>query len=57
MIWTIAGREFLSNIITLRFLIGFTLCLVLIVSSTYILVDDYTARLKAYDYSVITHVN
>lgn len=57
MIWTIAKREFLLNLITLRFLIGFTLCLVLIVSSTYILVDDYTARLKAYDYLVITHVN
>lgn len=57
MIWTIARREFLSNIITLRFLIGFVLCSVLIVSSTYILIDDYATRLKIYDDLVITHVD
>lgn len=57
MIWTIARREFLSNIITLRYLIGFVLCLVLIVSSAYILTDDYAARLKVYDELVIKHVN
>jgi ABC-type transport system involved in multi-copper enzyme maturation permease subunit len=57
MIWIIARREFLSNIITLRFLIAFALCLVLIMSSTYVLIDDYAARLKAYDVSVTEHVN
>jgi len=56
MIWIVARREFLSNIITLRFLIGFVLCLTLIVSSTYILLDDYTARLKTYDDSVRGHI-
>jgi len=55
MIWTIARREFLSNIITFRFLIGFILCLVLIVSSTYILLDDYAARLKSHDESATKH--
>ena len=57
MIWIIAKREFLSNIITLRFLIGFILCLLLAVSSSYILIDDYAARLEAYDDSVIEHVS
>lgn len=55
MIWIIARREFLSNVITLRFLIGFVLCLTLMVSSTYVLMDEYATRLKAYDNSVIKH--
>lgn len=57
MIWIVARREFISNVITLRFFIGFVICLVLIVSSTYILIDDYASRLKTYDGSVITHVD
>ena len=57
MIWIIAKREFLSNVITLRFLIGFILCLTLMVSSTYILIDEYAARIKAYDDSFTKHID
>ncbi|MHA2069074.1 MAG: hypothetical protein ACXABY_32325, partial [Candidatus Thorarchaeota archaeon] len=55
MIWTIARREFLSNVITMRFLIGFILCLALMVSSTYVLIDEYAVRIKAYNDSVAKH--
>ena len=48
MLWQIAQKEFLSNILTLRFLIGFILCQALIVSSEYVLIKDYEARLAAY---------
>ncbi len=57
MVWIIARREFLSNVITLRFPIGFILCLTLMVSSTYVLIDEYAARIKAYDDSVTKHID
>jgi len=54
--WTIAKHEFLSNVISLRFFIGSVLCLVLMVSSMYVLTDDYAMRLEAYDNSVGEHL-
>ena len=54
--WTIAKHEFLSNVISLRFLIGSVLCLALMVSSIYVLTDDYAMRLEAYDNSVGEHL-
>lgn len=55
MIWIIANREFLSNVITLRFLIGLVVCLLLIISSTYVAINDYNLRQAAYDRSAISN--
>jgi len=48
MIWTITKWEFLSNIKSLRFSVGFAACLILVVISSYILTDDYQQRLQNY---------
>ena len=48
MLWLIIKREFASNILTFRFMVGFTLCLVLIASSAYVLTKDYEQRLANY---------
>lgn len=55
MLWQITRKEFLSNILTLRFLIGFILCQLLIVASVFVLIVDYEARLDAYSESVGKH--
>ena len=49
MIWTIAKRELVSNIITFRFLVGLILCLGLITASTFVLTTDYEVRLESYN--------
>ena len=55
MIWTIAKKEFLSNLMTFRFLVGLLLYLGLSVSSTYVLSRDYQDRLKVYQEAVQAH--
>jgi ABC-type transport system involved in multi-copper enzyme maturation permease subunit len=54
MFWHIAQKEFLSNILRLRFFVAFLLAFILMVISAYVLtsdyghqVEDYTARVRA----------
>lgn len=55
MIGTIAKREFLENIFSFRFAVGLALCLVLIISSAYVLTRDYEQRLSHYNEAVSAH--
>ena len=48
MLGTIVAKEFLSNILTFRFSIGFLVCLLLIVANGYVLTQDYADRLESY---------
>jgi ABC-type transport system involved in multi-copper enzyme maturation permease subunit len=57
MIWIIAKRELLSNIITFRFLVGLIMCLALITASAFVLTKDYRVRLENYNRNVIEQVN
>lgn len=50
MLWEIIRKEFHSNIIMARFIVGFIICLVLISASTYVAIRGYERRLN--DYSV-----
>jgi len=52
MIWMIAKRELLSNIIRFRFLVSLILCLALITASAFVLTKDYGVRLESYSKSV-----
>ena len=54
MFWNIAQKEFLSNILSLRFFVAFLLAFILMVLSAYVLtsdyghqVEDYSARVRA----------
>ena len=55
MIGMIARREFLSNVLSFRFFVGFVLCQVLIISSAYVLTRDYEQRLSHYNEAVSAH--
>jgi len=48
MIWHLAKKEFLNNMVSARFVIGFVLCLVLIPFSILINIDDYRERDRLY---------
>ena len=48
MVFHIAKKEFLNNLLSARFLIGFLLCLVLVPFSILINVDDYRDQLGQY---------
>lgn len=48
MIWLIAKKDFLSNIISARFIIGFILCLFLIPFSILINIGDYSDQMRLY---------
>jgi ABC-type transport system involved in multi-copper enzyme maturation permease subunit len=48
MLWLIIKKEYLLNLISLRFVIAFLLAASLTVLSAFILIDDYKARLKEY---------
>ncbi len=49
MIWKIARKEFLLNIMTFKFAVGTILCMVLMVFFVPILVKDYEQRLQKYN--------
>lgn len=55
MLLEIIKKEFHSNIITARFMVGFTICLVLISASTYVTIQDYSRRLNDYNVAVREH--
>jgi len=49
MIWLIAKKDFLLNLISVRFMIGFVLCLVIIPFTMIVSVDDYLNKMKIYE--------
>lgn len=55
MLWNIVKKEFHSNIITARFIVGFIICLMLISASTYVAIRDYERRLNDYNVAVREH--
>jgi len=55
MLWEIIKKEFHSNIITARFIVGFIICLMLISASTYVAIQDYERRLNDYNVAVREH--
>lgn len=54
MIWKIAKKEFLLNLMMFKFAVGTIVCVVLTSIFTPILVDDYQQRLKEYNTNVTT---
>ena len=48
MIWHIAKKDFLLNIISVRFIIGFLLCLLIIPFTIIVNLDDYKNQLRIY---------
>ena len=48
MIWKIAKKEFLLNLVSARFIIGFLLCLFLIPFTVTVNIDDYDSRMRVY---------
>lgn len=52
MIWTIAKKDFLLNLMTFKFAVGVILCIVLMVVFMPVLVKDYQQRLKEYNENV-----
>jgi ABC-type transport system involved in multi-copper enzyme maturation permease subunit len=49
MIWLIAKKDFLLNLLSVRFIIGFVLCLVIIPFTLIVSVDDYLAQVRVYE--------
>ena len=52
MIWKIAKKEFLLNLMTFKFSVGTILCVVLMAVFMPVLVNDYQQRLKGYNENV-----
>ena len=52
MIWKIAKKEFLLNLMTFRFAVGTALCVGLVALFTFVLVGDYHQRLESYSRAV-----
>ncbi len=51
-LWLIIQREFVSNVLTSRFMIGFLVCLLATAVAVLVQVDDYEKRLTAYNTAV-----
>ena len=51
-LWLIIHREFVSNVLTSRFMIGFVVCLISTAAAVYVQVADYEKRLAAYHVAV-----
>ena len=52
MIWKIAKKEFLLNLMTFKFAVGTILCVILMAVFMPVLVNDYQQRLKNYNENV-----
>ncbi len=52
MIWKIAKKEFLLNVMTFKFAVGTVLCVVLMAVFVPVLADDYQQRLQRYSQQV-----
>ncbi len=51
-LWFIVQREFVSNVLTSRFMIGFIVCLLSTAVAVFVQVDDYEKRLAGYNTAV-----
>jgi ABC-type transport system involved in multi-copper enzyme maturation permease subunit len=56
MLWLIAKKEYLLNLISMRFVIAFALASTLTLLSVYIMAGEYQDRLKEYGQRVASHV-
>ena len=54
-LWLIIQREFVSNVLTSRFMIGFIVCLLSTAAAVFVQVEDYEKRLTAYHIAVQGH--
>ena len=54
-LWLIIQREFVSNVLTSRFMIGFVVCLMSTAAAIFVQVEDYEKRLAAYHVAVQKH--
>ena len=54
-LWLIIQREFVSNVLTSRFMIGFIVCLISTAAAVFVQVEDYEKRLSAYHVAVREH--
>ena len=54
-LWLIIQREFVSNVLTSRFMIGFIVCLISTVAAVFVQVEDYEKRLAAYHVATQEH--
>ena len=54
-LWLIIQREFLSNVLTSRFMIGFIVCLMSTTAAVFVQVADYEKRLAAYHVALQEH--
>jgi ABC-type transport system involved in multi-copper enzyme maturation permease subunit len=57
MLKNIIYREFYANIITLRFLLGLIICILLVAANTYVLTQNYENRLDSYQLAVKAHTD
>ena len=57
MLRIIVWREFLANILTLRFLLGLIICTGLVSLNTWVLVRSYKHRLQDYQRAVDANTN
>ena len=48
-LWLVIQREFVSNILTSRFMIGFIVCVLSTAVAVFVQVDDYEKRLSGYN--------
>ncbi len=51
-LWLVIQREFVSNVLTSRFMIGFTVCVLSTAVAVFVQVDDYEKRLAGYNTAV-----
>ena len=51
-LWLVIQREFVSNVLTSRFMIGFIVCLLSTAVAVFVQVDDYEKRLTGYNTAV-----
>ncbi len=54
-LWLIIQREFVSNVLTSRFMIGFIVCLMSTAAAVFVQVEDYEKRLSAYHTALREH--
>ena len=54
-LWLVIQREFISNVLTSRFIIGFLICLMSTAAAVFVQVEDYEKRLAAYHTAVQEH--
>ena len=51
-LWLVIQREFVSNVLTSRFMIGFVVCVLSTAVAVFVQVDDHEKRLVGYNTAV-----